>query len=239
MTDEPVVIVPYQSGRALGRTVQLLLALFLLGSLPQSGVSLATVPVWHSALESAQVGAATGNLTAVKQAADALQAATEISVLGANLKKLTGFIAFATVIAFLVWLLRVHENLPALGLRKLTYSSAWVLGWWFIPFLNLYLPYKVLMEIWIGSDPDNDASEVSESAQSPGLLGWWWATFAASIVLIFYLGPAVDEWGVSISSRLYLDAAANMLVIIAGLLALIVVGNIGSMQDRKAAARGL
>ncbi len=228
MSDESVVIVPYQSGRALARTVQVLLALFILGSLPQSGVSLATVPIWHSVIESATV----------EEAADPLKAVIDMSYLGANLKQVTAFVAFAIVISFLVWLLRVHENLPALGLRKLTYSSAWVLGWWFIPFLNLYLPFKVLLEIWIGSDPEFDGAEVSESADSPALVGWWWATFASSIMLLFYLGPATDEWGFSMTGRLYLEAAANIMIIIAGILALIMVGSISSMQDRKAAARG-
>ncbi len=231
MSDESVVIVPYQSGRALARTVQVLLDLFILGSLPQSGVRLATVPIWHSAIESWQAGAVNGTV-------DALRRATELSILGGNLKQMSAFVAFAIVIAFLVWLLRVHENLPALGLRKLTYSSAWVLGWWFIPFLNLYLPFKVLIEIWIGSDPEFDGADVSESATSPALVGGWWATFASSILLLFYLGPATDELGLSMTGRLYLEAAANVLVIVAGLLTLIMVGSIASMQDRKAAARG-
>ena len=56
----------------------------------------------------------------------------------------------ATVVAFLLWLYRSHENLPSFGVRKntLEYSSGWAVGSFFVPFVTLVVPYRAIKEMW-------------------------------------------------------------------------------------------
>src|SRR5206468_7874885 len=47
----------------------------------------------------------------------------------------------ATAIAFLAWLSRAIDNVPALGAGRPSASPRWAIAWWFIPFANLGMPY--------------------------------------------------------------------------------------------------
>jgi hypothetical protein len=52
------------------------------------------------------------------------------------------------VIAVPIWMHRVYGNLPALGEQGMQWSPAWAAGGWFIPFVNLVVPYLVIREVW-------------------------------------------------------------------------------------------
>jgi len=74
-------------------------------------------------------------------------------------------------IAFLVWFRRAWRNLKSLGGRDLKYSTAWVVGGFFVPIMNLYRPIQVMREVWHGSNPSNlerdlqpDGPEIRKSA---------------------------------------------------------------------------
>jgi type IV secretory pathway VirB3-like protein len=87
-----------------------------------------------------------------------------------------------TVVLFLVWLHRAHKNLPALRAEYLQYSPGWAVGWWFIPFANLVMPFKVVREVWAESSPDisEEPSFLSESLhRAPVYVGFWWGLWLA------------------------------------------------------------
>lgn len=91
--------------------------------------------------------------------------------LGGRLWALTGSVALvgfavqvATAVAFCRWFYRAYANLPALGERTPRFTPGWAIGYFFIPFLNLFRPYQAAKEIW------------AASTRSPhGLLVAWWA----------------------------------------------------------------
>lgn len=84
-----------------------------------------------------------------------------------------------TGILILKWIYRSSYNLRPLGAENLTTSPGWAVGWFFIPFMNLYKPFVVMKEIWkASSDPRS-----WKTASSSSLIGWWWALFLASSVL--------------------------------------------------------
>jgi hypothetical protein len=82
-----------------------------------------------------------------------------------------------TIITFLVWQHRAYKNLPALKSRNLQNSPGWAVGWWFIPFANLWMPFQVIREMWNESDPDfeEELGFLSNSYGTPLIVGWWWA----------------------------------------------------------------
>src|SRR5918997_1098797 len=64
-------------------------------------------------------------------------------------------VRIALVVAFLLWLHRASKNLAALGNPKsrIEYTPGWAVGWFFIPFANLVMPYRAVREVWVKSEP--------------------------------------------------------------------------------------
>lgn len=54
-------------------------------------------------------------------------------------------------IMFLIWEYRACFNNWSFGYAGLTYTPGWSVGWWFIPFASLILPYRAMGEIWYAS----------------------------------------------------------------------------------------
>jgi hypothetical protein len=89
------------------------------------------------------------------------------------------------VIAFSMWTHRVYRNLPALGARLLRYTPGWAVGWLFVPFANLVIPYFVFAEIWRNSIPAPAASANGHGNRfSPLLIGWWIVNVLPFVVLV-------------------------------------------------------
>jgi len=93
-------------------------------------------------------------------------------------------------IAFLVWFRRAWRNLKSLGGRDLKYSTAWAVGGFFVPILNLYRPIQVMREVWHGSDPSNlerdlqpDGPQIRNQLPTPAMIAWWWGLLDVSMLL--------------------------------------------------------
>jgi hypothetical protein len=77
---------------------------------------------------------------------------------------------FVILILFLIWIHRANRNARALGAQNMRYTPGWSVGWFFVPFANLVMPYQVMQEIWrASSDPAN-----WQSTSGGALVGWWW-----------------------------------------------------------------
>ena len=75
-----------------------------------------------------------------------------------------------TGIFFLIWIYRANSNCCGFTTGNMEFTPGWSVGWYFIPFANLYKPYRVMKEIWNVSDnPDHWQSQSS----SPLLVSWW------------------------------------------------------------------
>ncbi len=81
-----------------------------------------------------------------------------------------------------MWTYRVARNLPALGARKLKYTPGWAVGWFFLPFANIVMPYFVASEIWRESDPTHDPEGARRKTVSPLVAMWWFAYVATAII---------------------------------------------------------
>ena len=82
-----------------------------------------------------------------------------------------------TVIAFLMWQHRIRKNADYVGVNGLRFSVAGVIGWWFVPIMNIFRPYQVMKEMWQSNYHGvNEQPEWRDLAVS-GLLGWWWGLF--------------------------------------------------------------
>lgn len=136
----------------------------------------------------------------------------------------------ATVVFFLVWLYRAHDNLRAFNpWRQLDHSPGWAVGSFFIPFVNLIVPYRAVREVWQKSGPPDEAllSEPSPPARFPiWWLFWLLASFAGNISLRLSFNESVPE-----STATMVSMIASALSIVAGVFAYLVVDSIDKRQE--------
>lgn len=88
----------------------------------------------------------------------------------------------STAIVFLNWKNRAYKNLRSLKSHRLEFTSAWAVGCYFVPFINLFKPLNIMKEIWKASDPefvskDNIENKDWKKAESSSLLTLWWTFF--------------------------------------------------------------
>lgn len=73
-------------------------------------------------------------------------------------------------ILILKWIHRANFNVRQLGGFEMQFTPGWSIGWYFIPFANLWKPYQAMKEIWKASINPQDW----KNQPVPSLLGWWW-----------------------------------------------------------------
>ena len=73
--------------------------------------------------------------------------------------------AIAAFIMLLVWVYAAHRNLPALQSHDGEFTPGWAVGWFFIPFMNLFKPYQAMRHLWNESDPRRWRRPVRESCR--------------------------------------------------------------------------
>jgi hypothetical protein len=122
----------------------------------------------------------------------------------------------AAAVAFIVWLWRARANAELLvGPHGQRLTREWVVGAWFCPVVNLWFPYRVVVDVWRASAHGRDSRE--------GVVVWWWTTFVLSWLFTRFISFA----GIVDPTPLI---AACVLDLAAGLLALAVVRRITDWQ---------
>lgn len=239
MTESGAEDAAYESGHLLAQIVTILLVLLIVVFIPHAGLSLAAIPLWESVVSMVSEQQGRAPETVLNEASVLLKGILSVTYLGANIKHVSAFIGMAAIIVLMTWIIRVHGNLPALGARNLKFETIWAVAWWFIPFAHLFLPYRVMIEIWQGSDPGASDEDLEKS--SPPLLGCWWAVTAPAMAIGLYYFPIVNTMNmragsVNIVADLYLSAAVSILTIGSAILGILVVREIDHLQSLKHAA---
>ncbi len=87
------------------------------------------------------------------------------------------FVAMMASFVFIgMWIYRAAWNGRSFaGPRQLDFTPGWSVGWYFLPFANLWKPYQAMKEIWRASArPD-----AVNAADVPGWLPLWWLLWLA------------------------------------------------------------
>ena len=77
-----------------------------------------------------------------------------------------------------------------MGSRKPATTPAAAVAIYFMPLVNLFMPYAVMAEIWRYSDPSQAAAAQRSTSR---LVGWWWFVFLASRVALIVLELSILE----------------------------------------------
>ena len=144
----------------------------------------------------------------------------------------------ATVVFFCMWLYRAYANLRAFNpVRRLDNSPGWAVGSFFVPFVNLVLPYRAVREAWQKSEPPEEAF-LSEPGP-PAFFPIWWtfwllSAFAGNISMRLSFNENVPE---RIATMVSIGASG--LSIIAALFAYLVVDAIDNRQEETSGKLGV
>ena len=79
-----------------------------------------------------------------------------------------------------MWIYRVAWNARVFaGARNMDFSPGWSVGWYFVPFANLWKPYQAMKEVWRASA---NPSQMERTSVSWWLPLWWLLWLAGNIV---------------------------------------------------------
>ena len=88
----------------------------------------------------------------------------------------------ATIACYILvgcWIYRTNANAHLVDADEMTITPGWSVGWFFIPFLNLVMPYRGVNETWQATQK---AAGGFEALRSP-LVGWWWGLWLADNIV--------------------------------------------------------
>jgi serine/threonine-protein kinase len=157
-----------------------------------------------------------------------------------------------TAYLFLAWFRRAYDNLVAFGGRELRFAPVWASVGWFVPVLGLFRPKQLMDDLWRASDPalplrDEPGMPRWWQRPVPPLLAWWWCVFLASVLARASWFATVRAFAslltLGLSSVLLQDlrpsagvaAVADLLTVVAALLAVAVVNEVTGRQEARAA----
>lgn len=115
-----------------------------------------------------------------------------------------------TVVLFLVWLARSRRNALALAPQAKLPGGGWLVGAWFVPLLNLFVPRQFVLDIGRASSPSWNPKRDSV------LVNLWWAAWIGHGIALTLTTEAAP------GSRAALAVAEALMLAAAGLLCLVI-----------------
>ncbi|MCA8951927.1 MAG: DUF4328 domain-containing protein [Planctomycetes bacterium] len=159
----------------------------------------------------------------------ALVSEGEAPLFGAGVFAVLALVATGGLFVWWIWIARV--NLPHLIHARIRYAPSWAAIAWFVPVLNLGLPYAVVAEIDRLSAEAEADGEATVTAKRALLLPWWFAALLGTAAALTYLlsAPLTIE-ALRFAAQMHLVAA--IATVVAGVLAGLVVLRVTRNQER-------
>ena len=210
---------PYVSAH---KRAQIVVALFL------AGITLDLIVIFSDFIKVVMLSNMSGDSTLTENQVFGIEVQEAIT----GILKLVVYILSA--IFFLMWLHRAYKNLRALGAPRTEHTPGFAVGSFFIPIISLFIPYRVVKEAWIKSEPQagEPGTVYGNSSGGTSLIGWWWGVW----LVANFLGQVslrASEPGVSYDAQFFnlkLELAANAFSLAAAVLAILVVKGIDARQ---------
>ena len=142
---------------------------------------------------------------------------------------LIGLISFTVyvwaIVAFIQWFRRAYFNLHSIKTPGLRYQEGYAVGGWFIPLANLYIPYRIMHDVW----HNLKILEFGVTRNiSHSFVGIWWTFFLVNSTIsnivgrMAFLAETLDEmqsvnWGYLVSAAIEIPATIVAILIVAKL----------------------
>ena len=136
----------------------------------------------------------------------------------------------ATGVMFVSWFYRVRKNAGLWAPTEQRRSPGWSVGGWFCPVVNFWFPFQIASDGYRSARPIG-----SNDRATPPLIGIWWAAWVASLVLSLMIRTAYREPdGLDdFITAAHVDIAYDIVIVAAGVLAILVVRLITSAHEAK------
>lgn len=130
---------------------------------------------------------------------------------------------------FIMWMRRAYHNLHKAGSTYLSFSEGWASGAWFVPFINLGRPWKIMSEIFQETQMVfRKPNEFGFEKEHDNITGWWWASFITSGV-VAQIGSIFIRSG-NLRTGYLFAAVSDLGYVMAAVLAMNMIKRISAME---------
>jgi hypothetical protein len=144
------------------------------------------------------------------------------------------FARLILIVLFLFWINHAFKNLETLRVSNLEFSPGWAVGWWFIPFANLVIPFRVMRELWNATDPGLELEVAyAEPAPATSLIWLWWISFIGAGITGRVADVMVSDDGDPAAGFPVALMIGGALQAVAGISAAILVRRITARQEER------
>lgn len=138
-------------------------------------------------------------------------------------------VLLACAVVFVIWLWRVRVNAEVFAPDGHSKARGWVIAGWAVPFVSLWYPRRVVLDVWNASSPEGKRT-------GHALVNVWWTLWLLTNVIGRFLASMAGE---ADTSREIHDTAVQMMFadgvdLVAALVAAALVLRLTRMQDEKA-----
>lgn len=91
---------------------------------------------------------------------------------------------FISAFTFILWFRRAYWNLQQISFGLFSYTDGWAAGGWFIPIGNLYIPYRIMRELFEETNNllSNNLKTYTMQLETRNI-GLWWGLWITSNIL--------------------------------------------------------
>jgi len=142
---------------------------------------------------------------------------------------INSLVLIATVVFFIMWFRRAYHNLQKAG-QITEFTEGWAAGGWFVPFMNLVRPYKIMVEIW---EKTQRAIPHIIGSRSSQIVGIWWAVYIVSGI-VSNIAYRMAEGNIGMDGLVnasWVHIAADLVDIAAAIVAVMMIKQTSEMEQ--------
>ena len=133
-------------------------------------------------------------------------------------------------ISFLVWLSRSYSRLKARRITGLRFNPITAVVWFFVPIAFFFMPRRAVSDLWHAA-PLPDEGHLPRRTRVPMLISVWWTAFVAFAISAVATGfttkdPALED----LFRETWTNFGSDLLALLAGALAIVVIGTIETRE---------
>ncbi|MEU0947406.1 DUF4328 domain-containing protein [Streptomyces canus] len=138
-------------------------------------------------------------------------------------------VLLACAVVFVIWLWRVRVNAEVFAPGGHSKARGWVIAGWVVPFVSLWYPRRVVLDVWDASSPEGQP-------RGHALVNVWWTLWLLTNVAGRFLAGMAGEADTSheIHDTMVQMMFADGVDLVAALCAAALVLRLTRMQDEKA-----
>jgi Domain of unknown function (DUF4328) len=139
----------------------------------------------------------------------------------------------AAIIVFIMWFRRAYFNLREyFNLKEVNGMAA---GAWFIPFMNLWVPFRMMKEIWNYTQAKSTEGDAQPKYESTVIVGWWWFFWITGNIIGNIVARRIFDKDAGVQEAMNLDMItiiSDIFDVVALVLIIIIVKKVSVFEER-------